>query len=84
MTTRTIVVEGLEVEFLVLPAGDFDPARTGGYIQMTGGDERRTVYLDLGRLPLDQQDLDERDSDLLAKWWLEAAQPGIGGSRHYR
>ena len=31
--------------------------------------EVREIYLDLGRLPLDQQNLDERGVELLEEWW---------------
>lgn len=68
-----VAIAGQMITIEVLPAGRYDPSRTGGTVQLSSArGERRTIYLDLGRLPLDQQDLDERDMELLEEWWHKA------------
>lgn len=66
--TRTLLLAGEPTTFTVLDR-PYDPQRTGGWVQMTRAGEVRTIYLDLGRLPLDQENLDDMDGELLTRWW---------------
>lgn len=72
--TRTLMISGVAAEFTVLSPGDMDPSKRGGWVQMAQAGEIRTIYLDPGRLPLDQVDLDTWDPELLEAWWHEAGQ----------
>lgn len=69
---RAIEIEGVVTEYTVLPPGEFNPARTGGWVQMVRSGEVRTIYLDLGRLPLTQLNFDQMDRELLESWWRSA------------
>lgn len=67
--TRNLLIGGMPTAFTVLPPAEYDPRRTGGTVEMVRAGETRRIYLDLGRLPLDQVDLDGRDDELLVRWW---------------
>lgn len=70
--TRTIRIDGFPTTFQVLDT-PYDPARTGGWVEMVRAGESRRIYLDLGRLPLTQERFDRMDEELLASWWEGAA-----------
>lgn len=63
---RTIRIAGWPTTFSVTPGAG---GRPGGWIEMVRAGETRRIYLDLGRLPLTQQNFDGMDDELLASWW---------------